>query len=836
MPDTIRIKRRLSAGGAGVPSALANAELAYNEFSNILYYGWGVSGNNAQNVIPIAGSGSFLSLSLGGTVAATTTFSTGIVFSNATYDTGLTNRITLFGANTGIDVTQNGANPQINLVVNGANIIGATVGTSELYGNWTVQGTINPLGGLSGALNAGNFAITNLAAPVNPNDAANKNYVDASVQGLQVKPTATVATTAALPTNVYANGAAGVGATLTGSATGTLTIDSHLVALNDIVLVKNEAAAANNGLYTCTTAGASGVAYVLTRHVDMNIAGEMSGAFIPVGNIGPINANSLWLANPTTPVTVGTTAIPFTQLNAATTITAGNGISIAANVISVLSANTNNISVGPTGVNIGTGYAGQISINTLGVITTGTWNGATIAIANGGTGATTAPAALAALGGASLTATNTWSGANTFNTSVVTMNAGLALATGGTFTTSSAVASTFNGAVTANGGLSTGNAYATSGADFSHAGILFYGSGATAVGFNVTGGPSVLNLQVAGATIWTASNTALTISGGIALNTGTGLTTIGSGGLTSTAGTNTFGATTSGVTATAGNSSTLLATTAFVTGAIASQTICPTARVATAVPLPTHTYASGPMTLTATTNGALSVDGVTVAAGDYVLVKNEVAGANNGEYVVTQPGVAGTSPYILTRATAMNSSSAFVGSTVAVGPGGAVNANTSWICTNVGAFTMGTTAVTFGSLGVSSFNTRQGAVTLTAADVTGVNGALTNVANTFTALQTFNAGISTGNAYATSNADYAHAGILFYGSGATAVGFTVTGAPSVLTLNVAGSSIFTAQAGTNGVTMAGGVPFNSSSGGINVAAGILSSSGTGSIVLDGGTF
>ncbi len=43
-------------------------------------------------------------------------------------------------------------------------------------------------------------------------------------------------------------------------------------------------------------------------------------------------------------------------------------------------------------------YPGQASIITVGVITSGTWNGTTIAIANGGTGATTAPAALASLG------------------------------------------------------------------------------------------------------------------------------------------------------------------------------------------------------------------------------------------------------------------------------------------------------------------------------------------------------------------------------------------------------------------------------------------------------
>lgn len=182
----------------------------------------------------------------------------------------------------------------------------------------------------------GSHAAINLANPVNPQDAATKAYVDATVDGLQIQPTATVATTTALPANTYNNGTSGVGATLTGNVTGTLTIDGHLVVLNDLVLVKNEAASANNGEYTCTVAGASGVAYILTRCTGMDIAADFSGAFIPVGNVGTTNANSLWLANPSGTVTVGTTAIPFTQLNSPVTLTQGVGINISGNVVSVV--------------------------------------------------------------------------------------------------------------------------------------------------------------------------------------------------------------------------------------------------------------------------------------------------------------------------------------------------------------------------------------------------------------------------------------------------------------------------------------------------------------------
>lgn len=64
MANTIRIKRRASSSGAGAPSSLANAELAFNENSNILYYGTGTggAGGSATQVIAIGGSGAFISI------------------------------------------------------------------------------------------------------------------------------------------------------------------------------------------------------------------------------------------------------------------------------------------------------------------------------------------------------------------------------------------------------------------------------------------------------------------------------------------------------------------------------------------------------------------------------------------------------------------------------------------------------------------------------------------------------------------------------------------------------------------------------------------------------
>jgi hypothetical protein len=182
------------------------------------------------------------------------------------------------------------------------------------------------------AMNSQN--ITGLAAPVNPGDAVTKAYADAISLGLSIKPSVQEATTAALPANVYNNGASGVGATLTGVSTGVLTVDGQAVALNDRVLVKNEAAPANNGIYTCTTAGAIGVLYVLTRATDMNQPSEIPGAFAFVEN-GTVNGSGGFVVAASGPYTIGTTAITWTQFSGAGEITAGAGLVKAGNTLSL---------------------------------------------------------------------------------------------------------------------------------------------------------------------------------------------------------------------------------------------------------------------------------------------------------------------------------------------------------------------------------------------------------------------------------------------------------------------------------------------------------------------
>jgi hypothetical protein len=134
-------------------------------------------------------------------------------------------------------------------------------------------------------------------------------------QSLYIAPVV-AATTAALPTATYANGTAGVGATLTATANGAFPAqDGITLVLNDRVLVKNQAAAAENGIYTLTTVGTAGTPWVLTRAADFDTAGEMLiNSYVSVLQ-GTTQATHRFALSATV-TTVGTTAVTFTALGA----------------------------------------------------------------------------------------------------------------------------------------------------------------------------------------------------------------------------------------------------------------------------------------------------------------------------------------------------------------------------------------------------------------------------------------------------------------------------------------------------------------------------------------
>ena len=100
MANTIRIKRRASGGAAGAPASLENAELAYNEVDDVLYYGKGTggAGGTATTVEAIAGSGAYLTLSGAQTITGNKTFSGTTIVATPTANTHAATKAYVDGA------------------------------------------------------------------------------------------------------------------------------------------------------------------------------------------------------------------------------------------------------------------------------------------------------------------------------------------------------------------------------------------------------------------------------------------------------------------------------------------------------------------------------------------------------------------------------------------------------------------------------------------------------------------------------------------------------------------------------------------------------------------
>jgi hypothetical protein len=191
---------------------------------------------------------------------------------------------------------------------------------------------IGTLGASTANISTANITAGTVAtAPVNNTDIVNKEYADAIASGIHFHEAVALATTAALPANTYNNGTSGVGATLTGNANGALSVDSTLTIVAERILVKNEAAGANNGVYVVTQVGSAGTPYILTRASDMDSVGTGvdqidEGDFFLVTS-GTANVNTAWVQQTPPPITIGTTTIVFQQFSAPITYTAGTGLS-----------------------------------------------------------------------------------------------------------------------------------------------------------------------------------------------------------------------------------------------------------------------------------------------------------------------------------------------------------------------------------------------------------------------------------------------------------------------------------------------------------------------------
>jgi len=105
------------------------------------------------------------------------------------------------------------------------------------------------------------------------------------------------------------------------------------------------------------------------------------------------------------------------------------------------------------------------------------------------------------------------------------------------------------------------------------------------------------------------------------------------------------------------------------------------------------TYSNGAGTITAGSNGALSVDGATPSVNDRILLKDQSTATQNGIYKVTTVG-SGSAAYVLTRTPDADAASEITGGAFTFVEAGSANADNGYVFTHNGTPTLGTTNIT----------------------------------------------------------------------------------------------------------------------------------------------
>jgi len=322
--------------GSSAPTSLANAELAFSEGNETLFIGKGTggAGGSATSVIKIGGIGGFFDK-----------------------DTVRSANAVLSGPTTGSD-----AAPTFRALV-AADIPSIAHTKISDFDAGVRTNRLDQMAAPTGAVSLNSQKITGLADPTADADAANKGYVDGVAQGLDVKDSVVATTTAngALST-AFANGQS---------------IDGVTLQTGNRILIKNQNTPSQNGIYNVNASGAP------SRATDMATGSNAAGAFVFVEQ-GTVNAENGFVCTSDTGSAVpGTNNLTFAQFSGAGQIIAGDGLDKSGNTLSVDLKANGGLVIEST----------EIAVKLDASSITGT-----LAIGDGGTGATTATAALTALG------------------------------------------------------------------------------------------------------------------------------------------------------------------------------------------------------------------------------------------------------------------------------------------------------------------------------------------------------------------------------------------------------------------------------------------------------
>lgn len=230
----------------------------------------------------------------------------------------------------------------------------------------------------------------------NDDDLVPKRYVDGVAAGLSYKAAVRVASTA----------------NVTISNPGTAVFDGVTLSNGDRVLLKDQSTASQNGVYLFNGSGSA-----MTRTTDADTSSEVVGGMTVWVNEGTANADTAYTLITNNPITLGTTALTFTQTSGLGQVNAGAGLTKTGSTIDVVTASSGRIVVNADSIDLATtGVAANTYIG-FAVDAYGRITGATPPTTLAGYGITDAQAldadltAIAALSGTGIlarTASNTW--------------------------------------------------------------------------------------------------------------------------------------------------------------------------------------------------------------------------------------------------------------------------------------------------------------------------------------------------------------------------------------------------------------------------------------------